>query len=83
MKDWSSGNLTGSSLKQKLNSKLLTPNSDKKQWTARRRSVLSPTGNVAKKYEEFAAVKLQVAEAYLATILNKENREKEEFSLRK
>lgn len=48
----------------------------------RRRPALTPTNNVAKKFEEVACIKKQVGEALLKMINTREEREKEEHVLK-
>lgn len=75
--------MCASNLQTKPNTKLTTTKDVNKDWVNRRRPSNSPTGNVAKKFEEVAEMKKQIAEELLANIRHKEERDKEEHQLRK
>lgn len=74
--------MCASNLQTKPNAKLTTKNINKK-WVNRKRPSNTPTGNVAKKFEELAEIKKQIAEELLANLRHKEERDKEEHQLRK
>ncbi|KAL4104581.1 hypothetical protein QTP88_019875 [Uroleucon formosanum] len=73
----------GSNLQTKPNTKLTTTKNINKEWVNRRRPSNTPTGNVAKKFEEVAEMKKQIAEELLANLRHKGERDKEEYHLRK
>lgn len=54
--EWKSGTVTGSNLKSKKHIKLSDGNQNDK-WISRRKPSITPTSNLARKYEEVADIK--------------------------